>query len=82
VGRTLQLERLKEDIRNTAVVRGALEGVDVVFHLASAHLSVTIPEQEYWDVNVRAAEQLVRLSHVAGVKRFVHFQLSRKRRND
>jgi nucleoside-diphosphate-sugar epimerase len=71
-GEASRLQRFKEDIRHAAAVRRALEGVDVVFHLASAHLSVTIPEQEYWDINVHAAEQLVRLSHVAGVKRFVH----------
>jgi nucleoside-diphosphate-sugar epimerase len=67
-----QLQRIQGDVRDAAVMRRALEEVDAVFHLASAHLSVTIPEEEYWDINVRAAEQLVRLSHIAGVKRFVH----------
>jgi dihydroflavonol-4-reductase len=66
------LELVPGDIRNRDLVVQALKGIDVVFHLASAHLSVRAPEEEYWEVNVRAAEELVRLCQLAGVKRFVH----------
>jgi dihydroflavonol-4-reductase len=67
-----KVRKIVGDIRNRDLVGQSLEGVDLVFHLASAHLSLAIAEQEYWDVNVHAAEQLVRLSQIAGVKRFVH----------
>jgi dihydroflavonol-4-reductase len=67
-----KLQKIAGDIRNRDLVEQSLAGVDLVFHLASAHLSVTIPEEEYWDINVHAAEQLVRQSCMAGVKRFVH----------
>ena len=67
-----KLQKIVGDIRNQDLVGQSLAGIDLVFHLASAHLSLTIPEQEYWDINVQAAEQLARLSQIAGVKRFVH----------
>jgi nucleoside-diphosphate-sugar epimerase len=66
------LELIHGNIRNRDLMVQALKGIDVVFHLASAHLSVRAPEEAYWEVNVRAAEELVRLCQLAGVKRFVH----------
>jgi dihydroflavonol-4-reductase len=67
-----QFQRIQGDIRHTPLVRRALEGIDVVFHLASAHLSTTMADEEYWEINVRAAKELVHLSHLAGIKLFVH----------
>jgi dihydroflavonol-4-reductase len=67
-----QLRLIEGDIRHKALVQQALAGIDRVFHLASAHLSLITSEQGYWDVNVRAAEELVQLAHMAGVKRFIH----------
>jgi nucleoside-diphosphate-sugar epimerase len=66
------LRLIQGDICDNALVQQALAGIDLVFHLASAHLSLITPEQGYWDVNVKAAEELVRLSRMAGVKRFIH----------
>jgi nucleoside-diphosphate-sugar epimerase len=66
------LESIEGDIRDHELVRRSLAGVEVVFHLASAHLSLRTSDQEYWDINVRAAENLVHLCLTAGVKRFVH----------
>jgi nucleoside-diphosphate-sugar epimerase len=67
-----QLRLIEGDIRNKNLLQHALPGIDLVFHLASAHLSLITSEQGYWDVNVKAAEDLVQLSHTAGVKRFIH----------
>jgi nucleoside-diphosphate-sugar epimerase len=66
------LQLIHGDIRDTALLRQALDGVDVVFHLASAHLSLTTSEEDYWAINVKATEELVRLCQRAGVKRFIH----------
>jgi nucleoside-diphosphate-sugar epimerase len=60
------------DIRDAAVMRQALHGVAVVFHLASSHLRVSLPDSEYWDVNVHCLLPLLRLAREAGVSRFVH----------
>jgi dihydroflavonol-4-reductase len=67
-----ELQLIQGDIRHRNLIERSLEGVDIVFHLASAHLSVTIPEKDYWNINVHAAAEIVRLSAMAGVKRFIH----------
>jgi nucleoside-diphosphate-sugar epimerase len=53
-------------------MEGLLRGVDVVFHLASAHLQVSLQESEYWDINVRSLSALLELASRSGVQRFVH----------
>jgi dihydroflavonol-4-reductase len=60
------------DIRSIDVMRPLLEGVDTVFHLAAAHLDVLKDEDYFFDVNVRATGELVRIAAAAGVSRFVH----------
>jgi len=66
------LELVKADVRDERGMEAVVAGTDVVFHLASAHLSVTISEKDYWDVNHDATRRLVRLSREAGVRRFVY----------
>ena len=60
------------DFRNADAMKHALDGVTLVFHLASAHLQVSLPESEYWDVNVHSLPALLQLALDAGVSRFVH----------
>jgi nucleoside-diphosphate-sugar epimerase len=60
------------DFRDAAVIERALDGTQVVFHLASAHLQVNLPEAEYWDVNVHSLPTLMSRARQAGVSRFVH----------
>jgi nucleoside-diphosphate-sugar epimerase len=67
-----QLELIQGNICNLDLVRQALAGVDLVFHLASAHLSITTSEREYWEVNVKATEDLVHLCRTTGVKRVIY----------
>jgi nucleoside-diphosphate-sugar epimerase len=60
------------DFRNWNLMRDLLSGVEVVFHLASAHLQISLPDSEYWDVNVHSLKPLLELAQKCGVKRFVH----------
>ncbi len=60
------------DICDSAAMKPLLSRVDIVFHLASAHLAVALGEAEYWHINRDGTRELVRLSHEAGVGRFVH----------
>jgi nucleoside-diphosphate-sugar epimerase len=60
------------DFRNTDKMKEALKGASLVFHLASVHLQVSLPDSEYWDVNVHSLPRLLQLAHEAGVSRFVH----------
>ena len=60
------------DLRDPAAVAQALEGVDVVFHLASVHLDVGAKDAEFEAVNVAAVAQLVSACAAARVRRLVH----------
>jgi nucleoside-diphosphate-sugar epimerase len=60
------------DFRNQDTMRTALSGASVLFHLASAHLQVRLPESDYWDVNVYSLPRLLHLAREAGVSRCVH----------
>ncbi|HEX2991781.1 MAG TPA: NAD(P)-dependent oxidoreductase [Anaerolineales bacterium] len=60
------------DITDEKLVERLVEGVDVVYHLASAHLDVSLPDEHYRRVNVGATLSLLDAARQAGVKRFVH----------
>ena len=49
-----------------------LQDIDVVYHLAAAQHEVNVPDQVFWDVNVKGTMNLLAASVNAGVKRFVH----------
>ena len=66
------IELIQADIRDTDRIRQAVTGAETVFHLASAHLAVTLSEKEYWEINRSGSRALVELSHASGVARFVH----------
>jgi nucleoside-diphosphate-sugar epimerase len=60
------------DIRDPAVIRQAIQGVDTVYHLAAVFRRVGVPDSEYREVHVDATRQLIELSAAAGVGRVVH----------
>jgi nucleoside-diphosphate-sugar epimerase len=66
------LQAVSGDFRKRELMRELLDGVEIIFHLASAHLQVNLPDTEYWDVNVRSLRPLIKMAHQNGVKRFVH----------
>ena len=72
LGRNPLLEIMRADIRDEERMCGAVAGSDIVFHLASAHLSVALPEEEYWKINHQGSLMFVKLCHRSGVRRFVH----------
>jgi nucleoside-diphosphate-sugar epimerase len=53
-------------------VAAAVNGVDVVFHLAAAQHEVNVPDQHFWDVNVTGTRNVLEASAAAGVSRLVH----------
>lgn len=50
----------------------AIEGCDIVFHLAAAQHEANVPDQHFWDVNVSGTENMLNAALKAGVKRFMH----------
>lgn len=67
-----ELEIIRADIRDKDAMARAVDGAAFVFHLASAHLAVSLPEAEYWQINRDAALSLAEICRQAGIRRFVH----------
>jgi nucleoside-diphosphate-sugar epimerase len=67
-----RLEAFLADITDEKRVRELVQEVDVLYHLASAHLDVALSDDHYRRVNVEATLVLLDAAMRAGVKRFVH----------
>jgi nucleoside-diphosphate-sugar epimerase len=66
------LEIVEGDITAPALVGRLVSGIDIIYHLASAHLDVSVSDSYYQQVNVVAAENLLRAARSASVGRVVH----------
>ena len=63
---------IEADVADPDVQRRAVVGVDTVYHLAAAHLTVAAAEGEFRRVNVEGVRTLVEACRAARVRRFVH----------
>jgi len=66
------LEAIRGDITDDELINKIMAGVDVVYHLASAHLDVSLSDDHYRHVNVGGTLSLLEAARGAGVKQFVH----------
>ncbi len=53
-------------------VRRAVDGVDVVFHLAATQHEMNVPDQKFRDVNVKGTQNVLEAAGQVGVRRIVH----------
>jgi nucleoside-diphosphate-sugar epimerase len=60
------------DLRKPAEFEAALDGVDVVYHIAAAFREARLSDRDYHEINATATVQLVEAAARHGVKRFVH----------
>jgi dihydroflavonol-4-reductase len=67
-----RLEVLTGDLTNAALIERAVKDVEVIYHLASAHLDVSASADRYSQVNVTATAQLLAMAKTSGVGRVVH----------
>lgn len=67
-----RLRAVRGDITDQSIVEKLVEDIDVVYHLASAHLDVSLSDEHYHRVNVGATLSLLESARGAGVGRFVH----------
>ena len=65
-------EVLLVSITDQQKVAEALQGVDVVYHLAAAQHEANIPDSRFWEVNVNGTRNILEASVTAGVKRLVY----------
>ncbi len=66
------LEAICGDVTNDDLSKRIVKDVEIVYHLASAHLDVSLSDEYYRRVNVGATVSLLDVARQAGVKRFVH----------
>jgi len=60
------------DVREGSLVRRAVEGVDVIYHLAAVFRRAGVPDSEYRSVHVDATRELIEAAARSGVRRVVH----------
>jgi nucleoside-diphosphate-sugar epimerase len=65
-------EFVQGDMRDSAAVREAVRGVDVLYHLAFVQAFSKRPESEKWQVNFGGTENFLDAAVAEGVGRFVH----------
>jgi nucleoside-diphosphate-sugar epimerase len=67
-----RLEYVKEDLTALNALVARISDVDVVYHLASKHLEVGAPDEEFRRVNVTALGTFMEACAQAGVRSFVY----------
>lgn len=67
-----RIEVVEGDIRDFRDVKDALEGVDVLFHLAAALGASLIGRQEFRNINVHGTENILRAAREKGIRKAVH----------
>ena len=66
-------ERIRGDIQDFGLMQRILEGVEVVFHLASALGFSRIGREKFFRINAQGTETVLRAAKRAGVKKIVHY---------
>ena len=69
---TMGVRVITGDLRDKASLFPAVQGVDLIYHIAAVYREEGIPKKTFWDVNVFGTKNLLKVSKTAGVKRFVH----------
>jgi nucleoside-diphosphate-sugar epimerase len=59
-------------IAGSDIAKVDIPRVDIIFHLASAHLEVAKSDAYFWETNVEAVKSLLEIARNNGVRRFVH----------
>jgi nucleoside-diphosphate-sugar epimerase len=60
------------DLCTPRTVAAAMQGVDVVYHIAALFRPENVSRQEMWETNVQGTQNLLDAAIKAGVRRFVH----------
>lgn len=66
------IEPVQGDLRDAQSLRQAVQGIDIVYHIAALFRPENVSRQDMWDTNVQGTRNILEASRQAGVKRFVH----------
>jgi nucleoside-diphosphate-sugar epimerase len=67
------VETILGEIRNFALLKTALPGTDVLFHLASALGASRIGKREFFGINAEGTRAVLDAAEEAGVSKIIHF---------
>ena len=67
-----RIEVVNGDLRDKDAVRRAVEGVDLVYHIAAIYRQAGLREEEYRAVNATAVRTVVEAAKSGGARRVVH----------
>jgi len=68
----LGVEIVFGDLTKKNTLLSAVDGIDIVFHIAAIFREQNVPHQLFFDVNVGGTKNLLEAARDANVKRFVH----------
>lgn len=57
---------------DTPLDPAVMDDIEIVYHIAALYRAENVPEQLFWDVNVKGTQKLLDAAKAASVKRFVH----------
>jgi nucleoside-diphosphate-sugar epimerase len=60
------------DLRDRPSLARAVEGINIVYHIAAAYREQDVPRHHFYDINVKGTENLLQVCEAAGIERFVH----------
>jgi nucleoside-diphosphate-sugar epimerase len=66
------LEIVTGALSDEASLAAAVQGTEVVFHIAALFRAAKFPDSEYWKVNLEGTKHVMRAAKKAGVKKFIH----------
>jgi nucleoside-diphosphate-sugar epimerase len=59
-------------VTDEEVVRRAVDGAEIVHHLAAAFREMNVPDSHYWQVNVQGTHNVLEASLAQGVRKFIY----------
>jgi len=66
------IEAVTGDLTDVSAVRRAVDGVDIVYHIAAIYRQAGLHEEQYRAVNATAVRTIIEAAKAAGAKRVVH----------
>jgi nucleoside-diphosphate-sugar epimerase len=66
------VEIMVGDLRAPASLLRAVEGIEVIYHIAATFREENISRKEMWDINVHGTQNILDVAVKAGVRRFIH----------
>ncbi|MEX0732769.1 MAG: NAD-dependent epimerase/dehydratase family protein [Aquisalimonadaceae bacterium] len=68
----LDVERIEADVTDARSMLAALQGVEIVYHVAALFREQGVPDSAFWETNVEGVRNVLAAASSVGVRRVVH----------